>query len=172
MAGQFRSDHEDSRNLADVAKPLVDLPVPNFWMWSGVDETPLDSSFVYPNDSADLTQDWILGIFVGRRRGFIQRGIPCRSQLNHKAVDEKSWDSQLFWPSQFMDVWLLALVIPEFPDLTMDIDWWADSSSWPWRLPGILPMNPSHESTCQFSNVRIRDCADKITKYVRFIRSS
>ena len=24
---------------------------PNSWMWSGVDETPLDSSFVYPNDS-------------------------------------------------------------------------------------------------------------------------
>ena len=30
-------------------------------MWSGVDETPLDSSFVYPNDSADFTTGWNSG---------------------------------------------------------------------------------------------------------------
>ena len=33
----------------------------NLWMWSGVDETPLDSSFVYPYDSADFTTGWNSG---------------------------------------------------------------------------------------------------------------
>jgi hypothetical protein len=41
-----------------------DRPV-NLWMWSGVDETPLDSSFVYPYDSVDLPQDGILGQVAG-----------------------------------------------------------------------------------------------------------